>query len=86
MRQFADGEPTFQRMLPWAVKLERSWNEVAELPDEFWQGPGRRRTGTSTGLTGRIAWSRAAQRTFRTLAEEQGWVYAGAASSAPPPY
>src|SRR2546423_1767648 len=42
IRQFADGgEPTFQRMLPWAADLERSGNEVAELPDEFWQGPGR---------------------------------------------
>ena len=39
IRQFADGgEPTFQRMLPWAADLERSGNEVAELPDEFWQG------------------------------------------------
>ena len=42
IRQFADGgEPTFQRLLPWAADLERSGNEVAELPDEFWQGPGR---------------------------------------------
>jgi hypothetical protein len=42
IRQFADGgEPAFQRMLPWAADLERSGNEVAELPDEFWQGPGR---------------------------------------------
>ena len=42
IRQFADGgEPTFQRMLPWAADLERSGNEVAELPDEFWQRPGR---------------------------------------------
>ena len=41
IRQFADGgEPTFQRMLPWAADLERSGNEVAELPDEFWQRPG----------------------------------------------
>ena len=40
IRQFADGgEPTFQRMLPWAADLERSGNEVAELPDEFWQRP-----------------------------------------------
>ena len=39
IRQFADGgEPAFQRMLPWAADLERSGNEVAELPDEFWQG------------------------------------------------
>jgi hypothetical protein len=37
----ADGEPTFQRMLPWAADLERSGSEVAELPDEFWQRPGR---------------------------------------------
>jgi hypothetical protein len=28
-------------MLPWAADLERSGNEVAELPDEFWRGPGR---------------------------------------------
>ena len=42
IRQFADGgEPTFQRMLPWAADLERSGSEVAELPDAFWQGPGR---------------------------------------------
>jgi hypothetical protein len=42
IRQFADGgEPTFERMLPWAADLERSGNEVAALPDEFWQGPGR---------------------------------------------
>ena len=33
IRQLADGgEPTFQRMLPWAADLERSGNEVAELP------------------------------------------------------
>ena len=39
IRQFADGgEPTFQRMLPWAADLERSGDEVAELPDEFCQG------------------------------------------------
>ncbi len=38
IRQLADGgEPTFQRMLPWAADLERSGNEVAELPAEFWQ-------------------------------------------------
>ena len=42
IRQFADGgEPTFQRMLPWAAQLERSGNEVAELPDGFWQEPSR---------------------------------------------
>jgi hypothetical protein len=42
IRQLADGgEPTFQRMLPRAADLERSGNEVAELPDEFWPGPGR---------------------------------------------
>lgn len=42
IRLFADGgEPTFQRMLPWAALLERSGNEVAELPDEFWQEPSR---------------------------------------------
>ena len=41
IRQLADGgEPVFQRMLPWAVDLERSGNEVAELPDGFWPGPG----------------------------------------------
>ena len=41
IRQLADGgEPVFQRMLPWAAYLERSGHEVAELPDEFWQGPG----------------------------------------------
>ena len=40
IRQFADGgEPTFQRMLSWAADLEQSGNEVAELPDEFWQRP-----------------------------------------------
>ena len=40
IRQFADGdEQTFQRMLPWAADLEQSGNEVAELPDEFWQRP-----------------------------------------------
>ena len=42
IRRFADGgEPTFQRMLPWAADLERSGREVAGLPDEFWPGPGR---------------------------------------------
>ena len=42
IRQFADdGEPVFQRTLAWAADLERSGREVAELPDEFWQGPGR---------------------------------------------
>jgi hypothetical protein len=41
IRQLADGgEPTFQRMLPWAADLERSGAEVAELPDGFWQQPG----------------------------------------------
>jgi Phosphotransferase enzyme family len=41
IRQLAgDGEPVFQRMLPWAADLERSGIEVAELPDEFWQRPG----------------------------------------------
>jgi hypothetical protein len=36
IRQFADGgEPAFRRMLSWAADLERSGNEVAELPDEF---------------------------------------------------
>jgi hypothetical protein len=39
IRRFADGgEPTFQRMLPWAADLGRSGDEVSELPDEFWQG------------------------------------------------
>lgn len=42
IRQLADGgEPTFQRMLPWAADLERSGNEVAALPDGFWRRPGR---------------------------------------------
>ena len=42
IRQLADGgEPVFQRVLPWAAYLERSGHEVAELPDAFWQGPGR---------------------------------------------
>ena len=42
IRKLADGgEPTFGRMLPWAADLERSGNEVAELPDEFWPGSGR---------------------------------------------
>lgn len=42
IRQLADGgEPTFQRMLPWAADLERSGNDVADLPDGFWQAPGR---------------------------------------------
>ncbi len=42
IRQLADGgEPTFQRMLPWAADLELSGNEVADLPDAFWQRPGR---------------------------------------------
>jgi hypothetical protein len=35
----ATGEPTFQRMLPWAADLERSGAEVAALPDDFWQRP-----------------------------------------------
>ena len=40
IRQLAHGgEPAFKRMLPWAADLERSGSEVAELPDEFWQGP-----------------------------------------------
>jgi hypothetical protein len=34
------GEPTFQRMLPWAADLERSGAEVAALPAEFWVAPG----------------------------------------------
>jgi hypothetical protein len=38
IRQLAEGgEPTFQRMLPWAADLELSGTEVAELPDEFWR-------------------------------------------------
>jgi hypothetical protein len=42
IRQLADGgEPVFKHMLPWAADLERSGGEVAVLPDEFWQGPGR---------------------------------------------
>jgi hypothetical protein len=42
IRQFADGgEPVFERMLPWAADLERSGSEVAGLPAEFWQRPGR---------------------------------------------
>jgi hypothetical protein len=42
IRRWADdGEPTFQRMLPWAATLEQSGNEVAGLPDEFWLRPGR---------------------------------------------
>ena len=42
IRRLAEGdEPTFQRMLPWAAYLERSGIEVAELPDGFWQRPGR---------------------------------------------
>jgi hypothetical protein len=42
IRQLADGgEPVFERMLPWAADLERSGSEVAELPGEFWQEPGR---------------------------------------------
>ena len=42
IRQLADGgEPVFQRMLGWAADLERSGDEVAGLPDEFWHRPGR---------------------------------------------
>jgi Phosphotransferase enzyme family len=42
IRQLAEGgEATFRSMLPWAADLERSGNEVAELPDEFWQAQGR---------------------------------------------
>jgi hypothetical protein len=42
IRQVAGGgEPVFQRMLPWAADLERSGSEVAGLPGQFWQGPGR---------------------------------------------
>jgi phosphotransferase family enzyme len=42
IRQLAEGgEPTFQRMLPWAADLERSGAEVAELPSDFWREPGR---------------------------------------------
>lgn len=38
IRMLADGgEPTFQRMLPWAADLERSGAEVAALPVEFWR-------------------------------------------------
>jgi hypothetical protein len=38
IRQLAEGgEPTFQRMLPWAADLERSGDEVAEMPDRFWR-------------------------------------------------
>ena len=39
IRSLADGgDPTFQRMLPWAADLERSGREVSELADEFWRG------------------------------------------------
>ncbi|GHJ42859.1 hypothetical protein Cs7R123_02010 [Catellatospora sp. TT07R-123] len=42
IRQLAGGgEPTFQRMLPWAADLERSGAEVAQLPDDFWVAPSR---------------------------------------------
>jgi Phosphotransferase enzyme family len=42
IRRLADGgEPIFQRMLTWAAHLERSGNDVAELPDAFWRTPGR---------------------------------------------
>ena len=61
IRQFADGgEPTFQRMLPWAADLEQSGNEVAGLPDGFWRGraadgPGTsRERGTGPGLAHRV--------------------------------
>jgi hypothetical protein len=38
IRELADGgEPTFQRLLPWAADLERSGEEVAELPEDFWR-------------------------------------------------
>jgi hypothetical protein len=33
------GEPTFQRMLPWAADLEHSGTEVAALPTGFWRRP-----------------------------------------------
>jgi Phosphotransferase enzyme family len=38
-RLASGGEPVFQRMLPWAADLERSGDEVAGLPGEFWQKP-----------------------------------------------
>jgi hypothetical protein len=42
IRHLADnGEPTFQAMLPWAADLQRSGDEVAALPEEFWREPGR---------------------------------------------
>jgi hypothetical protein len=42
IRQLADGgEPTFQRMLPWAADLERSGDEVAALPGDFWRHQSR---------------------------------------------
>ena len=37
----ATGEPTFQRMLPWAADLDRSGAEVAALPEAFWVAPER---------------------------------------------
>jgi hypothetical protein len=50
IRQLADGgEPVFQRMLEWAAYLERSGHEVAELPDEFWQEPGRVKLSIALG-------------------------------------
>ena len=52
IRQLADGgAPTFRRMLPWAADLARSGDEVAELPDEFWQAPGRCSTAAPTSST-----------------------------------
>ena len=52
IRQFAGGgEPAFQRMLPWAADLERSGDEVAELPDEFWLG----RAADGSGPAERVA-------------------------------
>jgi hypothetical protein len=40
IRELAEGgEPTFQRMMPWAAQLERSGREVAALPDAFWSRP-----------------------------------------------
>ena len=41
IRQFAGGEPVFQRMLAWAADLERSGSEAAGPPDDFRPGPGR---------------------------------------------
>jgi hypothetical protein len=39
IRQLAEGDATFQRLLPWAADLERSGSEVADLPDGFWREP-----------------------------------------------